>query len=593
MSEMMRILIVEDLPTDAGLCEREVRQVLPLSEFRRVETREDFLAALETFQPDLILSDYSMPRFDGMAALKLALAHVPETPFLILTGSMNEETAVACMKAGAWDYIIKEHIRRLGPAVLAALEQKKVRRERRMAEELRRESEERLRDIIFSIADWVWEVDEKGVYTYSSQQGPELLGESRGDIIGKTPFDFMPPDEAKRVAAVFSGIVVNKAPIKDLENWNIRKDGERICLLTNGLPILDEEGNLKGYRGVDKDITERKKAEMELKESKALIEAVVENAPLMIFLKEATDLRFVIFNRAGEELLGYDRKDLIGKNNLDLFPPEQAAHFMAKDREVIDGEPGMLDIPEEPLLTAKKGQRLLHTRKVCIRGADGKTKYLLGISEDITEFKKAQEELQQSFERLRKTLEATVQAIAMVIEARDPYTAGHQRRVAHLSLAIAEELKLKSDHIEGLHMAAMIHDIGKISVPAEILSKPTKLTPTEFSLTKVHPQTGYDILKEIDFPWPVAQMVFQHHEKMDGSGYPNGLKGEDILLDARIIAVADVVEAMASHRPYRPALGIDVALNEIEKNRGSFYDDAVVDACLRLFREKGFQLEGA
>jgi PAS domain S-box-containing protein len=593
MSEMMRILIVEDLPTDAGLCEREVRQVLPLSEFRRVETREDFLAALETFQPDLILSDYSMPRFDGMAALKLALAHVPETPFLILTGSMNEETAVACMKAGAGDYVIKEHIRRLGPAVLAALEQKKVRRERRMAEELRHESEERLRDIIFSIADWVWEVDEKGVYTYSSQQGPELFGESRGDIIGKTPFDLMPPDEAKRVAAVFSGIAAKKAPIKDLENWNIGKNGERICLLTNGLPILDEEGNLKGYRGVDKDITERKKAEMELKESKALIEAVVENAPLMIFLKEATDLRFVIFNRAGEELLGYDRRDLLGKNNLDLFPPEQAAHFMAKDREVIDGEPGMLDIPEEPLLTAKKGQRLLHTRKVCIRGADGKTKYLLGISEDITEFKKAQEELQQSFERLRKTLEATVQAIAMVIEARDPYTAGHQRRVAHLSLAIAEELKLKSDHIEGLHMAAMIHDIGKISVPAEILSKPTKLTPTEFSLTKVHPQTGYDILKEIDFPWPVAQMVFQHHEKMDGSGYPNGLKGEDILLDARIIAVADVVEAMASHRPYRPALGIDVALNEIEKNRGSFYDDAVVDACLRLFREKGFQLEGA
>jgi HD-GYP domain-containing protein (c-di-GMP phosphodiesterase class II) len=139
----------------------------------------------------------------------------------------------------------------------------------------------------------------------------------------------------------------------------------------------------------------------------------------------------------------------------------------------------------------------------------------------------------------------------------------------------------------------MIHDIGKISVPAEILSKPTKLTPTEFSLIKVHPQTGYDILKEIDFPWLIAQMIFQHYEKMDGSGYPNGLKGGDILLDARIIAVADVVEAMASHRPYRPALGIDVALEEIEKNRGIFYDNAAADACLRLFREKRFKLEEA
>ena len=212
---------------------------------------------------------------------------------------------------------------------------------------------------------------------------------------------------------------------------------------------------------------------------------------------------------------------------------------------------------------------------------------------DITEYKKAEEELQQSFERLRKTLGATVQAIAMVVEARDPYTAGHQKRVASLAHAIAVEMGIEANRIDGLRMAAMIHDIGKISVPAEILSKPTKLTPTEFSLIKVHPQTGYDILKDIDFPWPVAQMIFQHHEKMDGSGYPNGLKGDDILLDARIIAVADVVEAIASHRPYRPALGIDVALDEIVKNRGIFYDNAVADACLRLFREKGFILERA
>ena len=171
-------------------------------------------------------------------------------------------------------------------------------------------------------------------------------------------------------------------------------------------------------RELEQDIAERKRAEEELKESKALVDAVVENVPLMIFLKEATDLRFVIFNRAGEELLGYDRKDLLGKNNLDLFPPEQAAHFMAKDREVLDGEAGMLDIPEEPILTAKKGQRLLHTRKVCIRGADGTTKYLLGISEDITERKQAEARMAEQLDELRRWHEATLGREGRVLELK-------------------------------------------------------------------------------------------------------------------------------------------------------------------------------
>ena len=335
---------------------------------------------------------------------------------------------------------------------------------------------------------------------------------------------------------------------------------------------------------------ERKRAEEKLKESKALIEAVVENVPLMIFLKEANDLRFVIFNRAGEELLGYDRKDLLGKNNLDLFPPEQAAHFMAKDREVLDGEAGMLDIPEEPILTAKKGQRLLHTRKVCIRGSDGATKYLLGISEDITERKQAEETLKDTLESLRKAVGTTIQVMVSAVETRDPYTAGHQMRSADIARAIATEMGLSQEKIEGIRMAGSIHDIGKLSIPAEILSKPGKLSEIEFSLIKEHARTGYEMLKDVESPWPLAEIVYQHHERMDGSGYPRNLKGDDILMEARILAVADVVESMASHRPYRPALGINAALEEIEKNRETLYDADVADACLRLFREKGFQL---
>ena len=194
-------------------------------------------------------------------------------------------------------------------------------------------------------------------------------------------------------------------------------------------------------------------------------------------------------------------------------------------------------------------------------------------------------------EKLERTLAQTVSAMAAVIEMRDPYTAGHQRRAADLSGAIATEMGLSREQIQGLSLAAMTYEIGKIQIPAEILSKPGRLSEIEFSLIKMHPQAGFEILREIDFPWPIAQIVQQHHERLDGSGYPLGLKGDEILLEARIIAVADVVEAMYSHRPYRPALGMDAALAEITAQRGVLYDPAVVDTCISLFRERGFNFK--
>jgi energy-coupling factor transporter ATP-binding protein EcfA2 len=210
---------------------------------------------------------------------------------------------------------------------------------------------------------------------------------------------------------------------------------------------------------------------------------------------------------------------------------------------------------------------------------------------EVAERRRAEEELLQSYVRLQRGLEGTVNIVAVAIEMRDPYTAGHQRRVTQLACAIAKEMGLPEEQIEGLRMAGRIHDLGKINVPAEVLSKPGRLTDLEYGLIKVHPQVGHDMLKTIEFPWPVAPIVLQHHERMDGSGYPQGLSGEEIILEARILGVADVVEAMASHRPYRPARGIDKALEEISQNRGVLYDPKVVDACLKLFAEKGFEFE--
>jgi putative two-component system response regulator len=201
-------------------------------------------------------------------------------------------------------------------------------------------------------------------------------------------------------------------------------------------------------------------------------------------------------------------------------------------------------------------------------------------------------ELKKSMDRTKMALEGIIQAVAITMETRDPYTAGHQRRTADLAFSMAGLLGLDDFQIEGMRLAATIHDIGKISVPAELLVKPTRLSNIEMDLIRFHVKAGYDILKNIDFPWPVAKILLQHHERMDGSGYPNGLRGGDIKFEARILAVADVVEAMASARPYRSALGIEAALDEISKNSGRFYEPSVVNACLKLFTEKKFAFQG-
>jgi putative nucleotidyltransferase with HDIG domain len=292
---------------------------------------------------------------------------------------------------------------------------------------------------------------------------------------------------------------------------------------------------------------------------------IYSNADGILILDENSIVKFM--NPAAESIFG-----------------TKAEHFVGQTFEhlIIPGKPTELDI------TAGDSKLIVAEMRVMETEWEGQKTYLASLR-DITDRKRMQHRLQLSLENLKEVMDGTIRAMALAVEMRDPYTSGHQHRVAELAQAIAEEIGLPADDIEGVYMAASIHDIGKISLPAEILSKPGKLTEIERKMIQAHSKVGYDILKGIGFSWPIAQIVLQHHERMDGSGYPHGLGGKEILIEARIVGVVDVVETMASHRPYRPAMGLDKALGEVSSNKGRLYDEKVVNACLLLFNEKGFE----
>ena len=294
-------------------------------------------------------------------------------------------------------------------------------------------------------------------------------------------------------------------------------------------------------------------------------------------------------NLTAATLLGVARGALV-KQPLTRFILHEDQDIYYRHRKLLF-ETGAPQVYELRLVKKDGAQVWAHIQATAAQDGESRRVCRVVLS-DITDRKQAEEKLKDTLESLRKAVNTTIQVMVAAVETRDPYTAGHQIRSANLARAIATEMGLPQEKIDAIRMAGSIHDIGKLSIPAEILSKPIKLSEIEFSLIKEHANRGFEILKGVESSWPLAEIVHQHHERMDGSGYPGNLTGDAILIEARILAVADVVEAMASHRPYRPGMGIDAALNEIEKNRGILYDSTAADACLRLFRENGFKLEG-
>jgi PAS domain S-box-containing protein len=408
---------------------------------------------------NVILCDYRMPKFSGLAAIALLKETGIDIPLIIVSGAIGEETAVDCMRSGAHDYVMKGNLSRLAPAVERELKEAESRGQRKRMENDLKEASEKLRSLT-SYVDSMYLVDKNCTYLFMNERHLKRFGLSSEEVVGKKYGEFHSAEDTKQLA----------------------EDVREVC----------ETGN---------PITKEHQSERD------------------------------------------------GKFFLRTFTP------------------------------------------IMGRGKDGIILQIAVISKDITHIKSAEKKLQTTLDSLRRAVNTTIQVMVSAVETRDPYTAGHQIRSADLARAIADEMALTQEKIDGIRIAGSIHDIGKLSIPAEILSKPTKLSNLEFSLIKEHANRGYEILKNVESSWPLAEIVHQHHERMDGSGYPKHLKGDAILIEARILAVADVVESMASHRPYRPALGTEAALEEIEKNRGILYDADAVDACLKVFREKRYKMD--
>ena len=381
------------------------------------------------------------------------------------------------------------------------------------------------------------------------------------------------------------GVLVVLSPREQLS------DQERAILLG----LADQAGlaikNARLYEAAQQEIAARKRVEEELRHERDRIQKYLDVARVMMVALNARG-EITLINQKGCEVLGYEESELVGKNWFDTCLPVQIREEVKPVfRRLMAGEIEPVEYYENPIVTRFGEERIIAWHNTVLTDDAGNVIGILSSGEDITERVRAEEELQHTLAKLREALGGIIQTVASIVEVKDPYTAGHQRRVADLAQAIATEMGLPQEQIEGIRMTGLIHDLGKIAIPAEILSTPSRLNDIQWDMIKTHPQVGYDILKRIDFPWPVAKIVLQHHERMDGSGYPQGLSGEEIMLEARILAVADVVEAMVSHRPYRPAHSIDEALEEISRNRGILYDPEVVDACVRLFTEKGFKLK--
>lgn len=589
MNTPINILVVQDSDDDTKLMLRALRR----GGFHARHERVDGAAAMQTALArggwDAVIADYRVPRFSGLDALRLFKAASLDVPFILVSGAIGERVAVEAMKAGASDYVSKQNLARLAPALARELEAAALRTTHRQTQRELSESDARFRSLTSMSSDFYWETDAEHRFTLRGDGSkPSAIAEFlTAAWIGKRRWELpcISPDEAGWQA--HRALLDARQPFRQFELSRLGADGAARHISISGDPAFNAAGAFKGYRGVGSDVTERKQAEQSLRAAEQQFRSLVEQSIAGIYIVQ--DRKFAYLNPRCAQIFGYASAEEM----MDIDDP--LSIIAEKDRggvaEILRRRPeGEVRTMEYSFSAVRKDGSTIevgaHGACATYRGRPA----IIGLMQDISEKKRAEEEIRRYVTQLEGAFMRTVTVATALSGMRDPYTASHERRVGEIAVAIGAELGLDARRQEGLRVAGYLHDVGKIIIPSEILSRPGKLSVIEFELIKGHAQAGYDVLAPVEFPWPVAEVALQHHERLDGSGYPRGLKGDAILFEARILAVADVVEAMTSHRPYRAGLGIERALAEIERGRGTTYEPAVVEACVNLFREKAYAI---
>lgn len=439
--------------------------------------------------------------------------------------------------------------------------------------------------------DLVAELSEVGIIRYASPGVRGMSGYPEGEVVGRAFTEFVHPEDRDSASRFFSEILSHREMLCEAEFRIRHRDGQWIPLHVVGRNHLaDDAVQAVVVRGLD--VSKTKAIEDALRESKAELSKMGEQfnklveysiSPVYMIL----DARLAYANTSLAQLFGYSLQELADSSFNRLIAEPDRARVEQEVTRLLEGE-------IRTLQCTFRGLRKDRT-SFAVEMEGGRAEYdgrpvVVGTLRDITDRVEAENREKAYTARLENALHGTIDAVSGMLEYRDPYTAGHQRRVGDLAASIAANMGMAAEESQALKIIGSIHDIGKIAIPAEILSKPGRLNRPEVDLVRMHPDVGHNLLKHVEFPWPVARTILEHHERLDGSGYPSGLRGKAISLPARIIAVADVVESMATHRPYRPAVGLDAALIEIEKQQGRLYDAGVVAACIDLFRNKQYGL---
>ena len=460
--------------------------------------------------------------------------------------------------------------------------------DRKRTEAALREVQERMQAILDNTPSLIYVKDLEGRFTLVNRELEDLFGMTSEELIGKTSHDILDESIADMHWANDLAVIESREPVLT-EEVNGESDGRHIYLSVK-FPLFGPDGDLQGVCGISTEITASKKTEDELRERNEFIEAVLENAPIGFAVNTIDDGRTVLLSPSFGRIYGLEPGEVEGvgdffeKVYLDPVFREQIRERILAD--MASGDAARMHWEDIPLLEHNEETRYVSAIDIPLTAQN----LMISTVEDVTDRVRAQQQVAKQTERIQRTLTSVIDIARDIVEERDPYTAGHQLRVSQIAVRIAQDLHMADGEIDDIRMASLIHDVGKVAVPTEILSKPGAVSPMEYELLKSHAEAGQRILTAAHMDEPIPELVYEHHERCDGSGYPRGLNAEQILRGAKVIAVADMVEAMSSHRPYRPALGMDAALEEIERGAGSRYDAEVVNACVSMFRDGGFEL---